>query len=120
MAKGARKEGIISLESREVPVLFTNRALAEIEGQLGKSILNISEGFSNGNSGVVEIAHILRAGMEAARRDNREGGRIVALNDAYEVMDEAGFTLVADVVMTAVAGVLSYSAEDGESEDPNP
>jgi hypothetical protein len=35
-------------------------------------------------------------------------------------MDEAGFTQVVEVTIVAVAGVLSYSAEDGEPEDPNP
>jgi hypothetical protein len=120
MAKGARKEGIIPLESREVRVLYTNAAIGEIEGQLGKTIQTILEGFSNGNSGMVEVVHILRSGMEAARRDSREGGRVVTLKDAYDVMDEAGFTQVVEVTIVAVAGVLSYSAEDGEPEDPNP
>jgi hypothetical protein len=114
----AGQEAIITAGEREVRVLFTNRALAEVEGQLHKSIIAIAQGFADGTSGVTDVAHVLRAGMEAARRDARVGGHPVTLNDAYEVLDVAGFSRVSADVMTAVAEVLSGGDSDEEA-DPN-
>jgi hypothetical protein len=107
----ARGEGIIQLENREVTVLFTNKALAAAERQMDKSVLAVAQGFANGDSGISDMANMLQAGMEAARRDMRTGGRPVSLNDAYDVLDDVGFADVATVVMEAVATVLSYSKE---------
>lgn len=114
---GARGEGTIQAGDREVVVLYTNRALAEAEQRMGKSVIGVAQGFAGGESGVLEIVYLLQAGMEAARRDARSGGRPIPLGDAYQVLDEAGFAAVAGVVMTAVAAVLSYGT--GEAEDPN-
>jgi hypothetical protein len=121
----ARSEGTIQANGAdgrptEVTVLFTNRALAEAEAAIGRGIIGVAQGFRDGRSGVGDVAQLLRAGMEAARRDQRRGGRVVTLLDAYRVLDEAGFTAVAEVVMTAVAEVLGYSGEKAEEEaDPN-
>lgn len=115
---GARGETTIQAGEREVRVLYTNRALAEAEGALGKSIIGVAQGFSAGLSGVTELAHVLRAGMEAARRDARAGGRAIGLEEAYEVLDAAGFASVAQAVFTAVAEVLSY--DGGGDGSPNP
>jgi len=106
----ARGEGIIQLENGdEVVVLFTNKALAAAERQMGKGVIGVVNGFMSGTSGIGDLAHLLHAGMEAARRDGRAGGRTVTLNDAYEVLDEVGFTAVTTVVMDAVAAVIAYS-----------
>lgn len=115
---GARGEATIQLADREVTVLFTNRALAEVEQKLGRSILATAQGLADGTTGIGEVVILLRAGMEAARRDAREPGPAVALNTAYDVMDEAGFGPVAEAVMEAVGAVLSWGTSS-EGEDPN-
>jgi hypothetical protein len=116
----ARGEGTIIAEGREVNVLFTNRALMQAEKVMGKSVIAVTQGFVNGTAGMNELVALLQAGMEAARRDSGERGRVVTLNDATEVLEEAGFTAVAQVVMESVAAVLSYSVSDnGNEPDPN-
>jgi len=115
---GARGEATIQAGEREVHILFTNRALAETEGAIGKSIIGVAQGFTEGTTGVGDIAHLLRAGMEAARRDARAGGKVVTLKDAFQVLDEVGFTAVSVAVMEAVSAVLSFSGE--QEQDPNP
>jgi len=116
---GARGEAIIrSDDGGEVEVLFTNRALATAEKFLGRSIIGIAQGFSDGESGITEVVKLLQVGMEAARRDARIGSRAVTLNDAFAVLDEAGFATVAAAVMEAVAAVLSYGPGE-ETDDPN-
>ena len=114
---GARGEATIQAGEREVPILFTNRALGEAEGEIGKSIIGVAQGFTEGTTGIGDIAHLLRAGMEAARRDAHAGGSRVTLNDAYQVLDEAGFTAVTVAVMEAVSVVLNFGT--GE-QNPNP
>lgn len=114
----ARGEGSITLENREVTVLFTNKALAQAEKNTGKSVIGIANGFSTGTAGIGDLAHLLQAGMEAARREARIGGRPVSLNEAYDVLDEIGFAAGAEVVMTAVAAVLGYSRDDEAEAAP--
>ncbi len=109
---GARGEGIIEAGGREVRVLFTNRALADFERQTEKSIIGATQGFLDGRSGMTELAHLLRAGMEAARRDAREPGRVIHLKEAYQVLDQVGFGAVMQVVLEAVSAVLGYNAEN--------
>lgn len=121
---GARGERTIALpDGSEVHVLYTNWALANIEQVTDRSIIAVADGFSLGKSGMREIAAVLQAGMEAHRRDAREGGRTITLRDAYEVLDEVGFATVAAVTMEAVGTVLGYGVEgefDEEmDDDPN-
>lgn len=111
-------EGVIVGDERDVVVFFNNRALAQVEAATGKSILAVADGFADGRTGVTDLAHILQAGMEGHRRQARAGGRPVTLNEAYEVLDEAGFSAVATTVMEAVASVLGYSNGEGP-DDPN-
>lgn len=113
---GARGEGIIKIGEREIPILFTNRALAEAEKELGKGIVGILQGFTTGSAGISEVVVLLKVGLEAARRDgNPYYGKRVQTSDAYEVLDQVGFGSVTAPVMEAVAAVISY---DGE-KDPN-
>lgn len=107
-------EGIIRYGDTEVRVLFNNRALAEAEQQMGKSVIGVAQGFAQGHTGIVELAHLLRAGMEASRRASQNRGKAATLLKAYSVMDKAGFAAVAEVVMTAVADVLGYSPDPNE------
>lgn len=109
---GARGEATIQAGEREVQILLTNRALAEVEGILKRSIIAVAQGFAEGTAGVTECVHLLRAGMQAARRDARAGGGRVSLGDAFEVLDEAGFSAVTAAVMQAVADVLSFGTEE--------
>lgn len=110
----ARSEKIINTGDSEIRILFTNRALADAEDQLGKSIIALANGFAEGSSGVNDIANLLRVGMEASRRDALSGGKPVTIDDAYELMDEVGFAQVTTVVMTAIAEVLSYGLEEDQ------
>ena len=122
---GARGEGTIQAGEREVPVLFTNRAIAKAETALGCSILKVANGFADGQSGIRDVAILLCTGMEAARRDARAGGRAITPDDAYEVLDEAGFSVVAEIVMLAISDVLAYGVDEGGNRsadgetDPN-
>lgn len=108
----ARSEKYLTTERGEIKILFTNRALAEAEERMGKSVIQLATDFESGGTGITEIAILLRAGMEAARRENRSGSRPVTLNDAYDVLDEVGFTKVTTEVMTALAEVLSYGQDE--------
>lgn len=117
---GARGEATIEAGDREVAVLYTNRALAEAEEQIGKSIIETSQGFAEGKIKVSDVAHLLRAGMEAARRDARTGGRPVSMPAVFEVLDEVGLVAVAEVVMIAVAEVLTYGTDAEVDDLPNP
>ena len=114
---GARGDITLQAGNREVRLLYTNRALADAEGTMDKSVIGVARGFASGESGIIELAHLLRAGMEAARRDAREGGRPISLNEAYEVLEEAGFAGAAQAVFTAISEVLSY--DGGERDGPN-
>jgi hypothetical protein len=116
---GARGEATIHAGDRgEVQILLTNRALADAERALGRSILAVAGGLADGTTGILEIATLLRVGLEAARRDAKAPGPPVAENTAYDVMDAAGFGAVSVAVMEAVAAVLAFGT--GEAEDPNP
>lgn len=115
----ARGEATIVHDEKEYGLLFTNRALATAEKQMGKGIIGVADGFSNGQTGIAEIAVLLQVGMEAHRRDNRLGGRTVTSLDAFNLLDEVGFTTVATKVMTAVAEVLGYESKEESEEDPN-
>lgn len=117
---GARGERTFKAGTREVVVLFTNRALAGAEKRLNKGIIGLAQGFVDGTSGLTELAVLLQTGMEAARVDARLGGNQVGLDDAYKVLDEAGMANVAKPVLEAVAAVLNYGGEPSPNgHDPN-
>ena len=115
---GARGESIIQVNGREVRILFTNRALANAERVLGKSIIAVAQGFARGDSGIGDVAQLLLYGMEAARQDAHSTGRATTLNDVYSLMDEIGFSQAANAVMEAVAAVLQYGTDEGDGEAP--
>lgn len=117
---GARGEQTFQAGSREVTVLYTNRALAGAEKRLGKGIVGVAQGLLEGSSGLTEVAVLLQVGMEASRIDTKAGGRSVSLEDAYGILDRAGFGTVAAAVMQAVAAVLGYSGEPTPEDDPAP
>lgn len=61
---GARGEAIIRSGDAEYRILFTNRALAEAEIAIGKSIIVIARGFVNGATGIGDTAQLLAVGLE--------------------------------------------------------
>jgi hypothetical protein len=118
----ARGEGTIKVNDREVPILFTNRALLSAEKQVGKGIIGMLNGFVEGGSGIGDLVALLRAGMEAARQDAHGRGKPVSNDDAMDIIDEIGFTAAIVPVMEAVSAVISYGSEANPSEqsdDPN-
>lgn len=122
MSTGARGERVIETEAGEVRVLFTNRALAGAEAELGRGVIGVLQEFATeGRLG--DVAVLLKHGMEAARRDAREGGRPVTLAAAYDVLDEVGFAEATAAVMEAAAAVLGHSRDGDapaeEDADPN-
>lgn len=115
---GARGEGRLQTPSGvEVVVLFTNRALAEAERATGKSVLQLADAGRGTGLGIGDLANLLAIGMEFARREAGTGGPRITLGNAYSILDEVGFVKVAQVVLEALATVLSYGAGESD-EDP--
>lgn len=109
---GARGEATIRPVGREVPVLFTNRALMTVEAELGKGIFEVLSSVRENKIAITDLMALLQAGMEAARMDAKAGGRRVSRDDAIALFDEVGLAAVVGPVMTAVAAVLAYSDEE--------
>lgn len=105
-------------KKREIEVLFSNRAIAEAEKSIGRGILEVLNDFGSGKSGISDVAQLLAAGMEAARRYHRAGGKRVSLDEAFSILDECGFLTVATPVFEALAEVISYSPEADSDADP--
>lgn len=118
MTTGARGEVTLQVGEREVPILFTNRALANAERAIGRTVLEIVRSATEGAMGVGDTAALLQAGMEAARRDRKAGGMQVTVDDAYAVMDEAGFAVVGPALLEGLVAVLGYGLKDEEPADP--
>jgi len=108
--------GVINHNGGEILVLYSNRAIAEAESMMGKGIIGVLNGFENGQSGVKEVAVLFSAGMDAARRYYRLGGKRASLQDAYDLMDQIGFTVVAAEVFQAVSEVIAHSGDDNQDE----
>lgn len=116
---GARGETTLVVGDTEHRILFTNRAIAEAEAAIGKSIISLVR---SREPGVSDIGQLLATGLEAARREAKTGGRAYTVMDAYRIMDELGYAAVAKATLVAVANVLSYGSEgveDTEAELPN-
>jgi hypothetical protein len=119
MTTGARGEGYIKVEGEEKPVLFTNRALAEAEKVLGKSMLVLLSAMQSNALGVNDVVVLLAIGLEHGRREAREARRSYTVVDAFDIMDQIGFTAVTSIVVPAVGAVLAYS-ETEETDEDNP
>lgn len=110
---GPRGESRILLpDGGEITVLFTNRALAEAETALNKSVLQLARQAADGGIGIGDIAQLLAVGMEYARRDAGIPGPRLNLSDAYRVLDAVGFVAAAQAVLESLAAVLSYQADN--------
>lgn len=104
----------------EVRLLFSNRALADAERIMGKGIIGVLSGFNEGQSGISDLSILIQQGMEAARRYYREGGKRVTIQDAFDLLDDVGFSNVASPVFEAIGAVLSYDADQDQEEDDSP
>ena len=107
---------ISTREGQEYRVLYTNRALAEIEAACGKSIFAIFDSMTKEDLSITETAEMLKAGLNAARIYNREGGKVHSLNQAFDIMDEVGFIRVMQEIAPAIAAVFS---DEDDGADPN-
>lgn len=115
---GARGEGYIEVDGERLPILLTNRALAEVEKNTGKTVLQLAHAVETNDIGINDVAHLLQAGLEYGRRDARAGGKPFQIGDAWRILDAKGFIAVTEVVARAFAEVLVYRAP--ESAEPNP
>lgn len=113
-----RGESVITLpDGEEITILFTNQALGEFQQRAGVSAMSLLFQAERQNIGQIEVANLLRAGITAANRANGSRKEATSLKQAYDIMDLAGFIPVMEIVMSAVADVLTYRG-DTES-DPN-
>lgn len=103
-------------------LLFSNRALADAEKMLGKSIPSIFKTIEN--VGFNDIAVMFFVGMDAAKRYYRLPGKRYSMNDTFQLMDEIGFIAITPIIAKAVGDVIQYKSEllsgDSEDEDESP
>ena len=116
---GARGEAVIQTEAGEVRILYTARAIVDIEKTIGKAVPQIMQAFEVGEWYTSEIAHMLRAGMENHRRDSGMRGQIVSFNNALDMIDEIGFSSIAVFVFEAIQQFYTFGTEDSDTDDPN-
>ena len=79
MTTGARGDVSIQDGEREVRLLYTNRALANAERALGKSVIAVAQAFGTGGCGIYDVAQLLLAGMEAARPATLDSWRAASM-----------------------------------------
>lgn len=127
---GARGEAYLELDGEQVPVLLTNRALAEVEKRLGVRFLGMLAGGDNTQQimaylfrelSVECIAELLRAGLEYGRQDAGLRRPRYTLDEAWQIIDRMGIAEITVVVGTALGEVLSYHrTSDKENETDSP
>lgn len=128
---GARGEAYLELDGEQVPVLLTNRALAEVEKRLGVRFLGMLAGGDNTQQimaylfrelSVECIAELLRAGLEYGRQDAQLKRQRYTLDEAWQIIDQYGIAEITVVVGTALGEVLSYhrTEDKGDKTDSPP
>lgn len=117
MATGARGEGLIETKERTYPVLLTNRALAEVEKNLGKPAMAIARSAGDVQLSISDTAELLRAGLEYGRREEKWSKDAVRLPLAFDIMEEVGWSEAAKVVMECLGAVLTYERPGEDAED---
>lgn len=117
MATGARGEGFLDLDGETYVILFTNRAIADAEKATGKGILQLLNGFRGDTTGLGDLAHLLAVGLEYARREGRSRAGAYNINDAWRLLDQLGYSTVAEVVFGALTDVMMYRPKR-ETADP--
>lgn len=118
---GARGESHIVVGEDEVALLFTNRALAEVERILGRSIVRILADSQTRDISIVDVTRMLQVAVSAARREAGDV-RPFNTNDSWEAMDAVGFQTVLVAVFTGITAVLDFEPSGGleasSAEDP--
>ena len=114
---GARGETTIETAARAYPFLLTNRALADIEKTLNKSIMVIGQRARDVDFSVTDTAVILQIGLEYARREQHWSTEPVRSPLAFAILDELGFQPVANAVLQCVLDVMSYEPK-GDADNP--
>lgn len=116
MPTGARGEAILTVDGQRYEVLFTNRALAEAEGLIGRTATSLLD---RAAMSLTDLASLLLAGLEAARRANDPRHPRYTLDDAWSLIDRAGFMAVTRAVTEGMVAVLTYTPErEQEKADP--
>ena len=114
---GARGEGILKLGDEERPILFTIRALADVETQLGKTVQKIGQSMQGEGLPLADLARLTLTGLEAARRDTYPGTRPYTIADAWAIIESMGFLPATKAVFAAIGAAYNY---DGSVADANP
>lgn len=114
---GARGEAFIEFEGEQLPILFTNRALGDVEKATSKTMLQIVNEAQNMMLGLTDTAHLLRAGLEYGRRDARVTRKPYTLLGAWDVMDEVGWIPTLELLVVPLAEVLGYKRQE-DADDP--
>jgi len=117
---GARGEAYLTVDGQELPILLTNRALANVERMTGRSILRMLRDAASVELGINETAALLCEGLEQARREGRTRAQPYRMDDAWEIMDHTGFTAAMRAVMLALSTVLQYGSAESSGEDGRP
>jgi len=130
MMTGARGEGFIEVDGEQVPILLTNRALAEVEKRLGVRFLGMLAGGDDSahmmaylfrELSVECITELLRAGLEYGRQDAGLRRQRYTLDEAWQIIDQHGIAEITVIVATALGEVLSYHRTgDKENETDSP
>lgn len=117
---GAFAEGFVDTGEREIPVLYNNEALGNVEVELNCEILELIKDSHEKNSiGIRRTAILLRAGMETSRRYQRRGKRPISLREAYAVLDEVNFVEVFGQILPLILSAtgLGNAADNAEEVD---
>ncbi len=116
MAKGARGEAILEADGQQYPVLFTNRAVYDLEQALNVSVLDLMKQARAMSVGMATVVHMLAIGLEYSRRERRDNRKPYTTEDAFEIIDQLGFAGVVSQIIPAFVSVLSYGT--GEAAGP--
>jgi hypothetical protein len=111
---GARGEAYLTVDGQETPLLLTNRALANAERTIGRSILLVLREAASVALGINETAALLCEGLEQARREGRTRAQPYRMDEAWQVMDQVGYSNAMRAVMLALTAVLNYEPAAGD------
>lgn len=117
---GARGESHVKDGGEEIPLLFTNRALLEVERMVGKPIITILLDYYEKKISMDSISKILRVGLETARKESMGKQATVSLDEAFDILDRVGFTDCAAAIVSGISEVINYSQSEPEKEGSSP
>jgi hypothetical protein len=100
-------------------LFYSNYALAQAEAQMGRSVLGVMRSLSDGDASIQELATLLFAGLEGARRQDGGRNRPHTMRDAFRLMDNYGFAPVVEAVALGITAVIAPTEPAEEDADPN-